>query len=192
MIIGLTGFSGSGKTTVSQVFAEQGFFVVDCDRIVHEEVYQKPKVLDAIAAAFGQECIEEGKLNRTVLRSKTMGNPQETMRLNQTVLPLIAEHIQSILEQNTHRPILLDAPTLFESGLQAQCHKILCVITSPDVAVKRIMERDHLSEEDAKKRLSSQHPASFYTERSDFTILNDGDLDHLRAQTKKIIEVLHE
>lgn len=191
MIIGLTGFSGSGKTTVSQIFAEQGYFVVDCDRIVHEEVYRKPKVLDAIAAAFGQECVEDGKLNRAVLRSKTMGNSQETMRLNQTVLPLIAEHIQAILEQNAHRRILLDAPTLFESGLQEQCHKILCVITSPQVALKRIMERDHLSEEDAKKRLASQHPASYYTERSDFTIINDGEIDNLRDQAKKILEVLH-
>lgn len=191
MIIGLTGFSGCGKTTVSQIFADAGYYVIDCDQIVHKEVYQKKKVLDAIAEAFGQDCIEDGKLNRAVLRGKTMGNPKETLRLNQTVLPLIVEHIECILEENRHRNILLDAPTLFESGLQERCHKIICVVAPAEVAIRRIMARDHLSEDEAKKRLSSQKSASYYTEKCDFSILNDKDLDHLKAQGKKILEVIH-
>lgn len=191
MIIGLTGFSGSGKTTVSEIFAKHGYFILDCDKIVHDEVYKKPTVLSAIAKAFGDECIRDGALDRAVLRRKTMGNSAATDLLNRTVLPLIAEHIIYILKENYHRNILLDAPTLFESGLQDQCKKIICVVTSPEIARKRIMERDGLSAQDAQRRLSSQHPASYYTERSDFTIINDSDLAHLRDQAEKIIEALH-
>ena len=190
-IIGLTGFSGSGKTTLSSIFAEHGYLTLDCDKIVHEEVYKKPQVLQAIAKAFGEDCIKDGALDRAALRKKTMGNPKETARLNQTVLPLIALHIEELLEKNKERKILLDAPTLFESGLQGRCDRIISVVAPKEAAIARIMDRDGLSHKDAKRRLMSQKDAEYYRERSDFTIFNDGTEQDLRQEALKILEVLH-
>ena len=190
-IIGLTGFSGSGKTTLSALFAKAGYLALDCDKIVHEEVYKDPFVLKKIAEAFGEECIKGGALDRAILRQKTMGNPQETRRLNQTVLPLIAAHIEKILEENKDRHILLDAPTLFESGLDARCDQIISVVAPKEAAIRRIMERDHLSLSDAERRLSSQKEAEYYSSRSDFTIINDGLEEEFRQKAKALLEVIH-
>ena len=89
LIIGLTGFSGAGKSTVASIFAEYGFTVLNCDKLVHEQVYRDPQVLKAVAAAFGRDCLQGNALNRAVLRARTLGNPEETARLNQTVMPYI-------------------------------------------------------------------------------------------------------
>ena len=192
MIIGLTGFSGAGKSTVAAVFAEKGFLVLDCDRIVHQEVYRDPAVLAAIAAAFGAECIQNGTIDRTVLREKTMGDPVATQKLNDTVLPFIIAHIRRLIKENVQRPILLDAPLLFESGLDTDCDKTVAVITDPARSLERIVERDHITTEQAERRLASQHSTDYYTERCTYIINNNGGIDDLRHKTEKLIEALYD
>ena len=86
MILGLTGFSGAGKSTVAALLKENGFYHLDCDALVHNEVYRASEVLAAIEEAFpGVVC--EGKLDRPALRSRTMGDPAMLKKLNDTVMP---------------------------------------------------------------------------------------------------------
>ncbi len=192
MILGLTGFSGAGKSTVAAILKENGFYHLDCDRLVHEEVYQDARVLSALADVFGEEVVQDGTLNRPLLRQKTMGNPKALSALNETVMPFILTHIRQKLKEHKNEPIVLDAPLLFESGLDRDCDKILSVITAPTEALHRIMDRDHLTEEEAEKRLSSQHPADYYIQKSDYVLINDGDLSVLTKKTAALLNTIYD
>lgn len=192
MILGLTGFSGAGKSTVAAIFKENGFYHIDCDRLVHEEVYQDPQVLAALAGAFGDDILQERQLNRAALRARTMGNAAALKKLNQTVMPFILAAIQAKMDAHANENIILDAPLLLESGLNQKCDRVLSVIANRKEAAERIMERDHLRPEEAEKRLSSQHPATFYTEKSDYVLCNSEDLDALRQHTLELIQKIHE
>lgn len=191
LLIGLTGFSGSGKSTVAAIFKEQGFSVIDCDQLVHEEVYRDPAVLKALAEVFGADILENGRLNRTVLRSRTLGNAAATIRLNETVMPFILLHIyQKIRETDGH--ILLDAPLLFESGLSKDCDRVVSIVSDRETALQRIMQRDGITRQDAENRLARQHPASFYAKQSDYVLHNDNDLSDLQQQTRALIQKIYD
>ncbi len=192
MILGLTGFSGAGKSTVAAIFQENGFYHIDCDRLVHEEVYQDPQVLTALADAFGAEILQEQRLDRAALRARTMGNAQALKKLNQIVMPFILAAIQAKMDAHSGENIILDAPLLLESGLDQKCDRVLSVIADRKEAAERIMERDHLRPEEAEKRLSSQHPAAFYTEKSDYVLCNSEDFDALHQHTLELIQKIHE
>ncbi len=188
MVLGLTGFSGAGKSTVAQIFKQHGFYHLDCDNIVHERVYRDPMVLNALAEEFGKEIISDGVLNRSVLRNYTMGDPKALQRLNDLVMPHILSAIQADLTEHRGSHIILDAPLLFESGLNQKCDCVLSVIANPKAATERIILRDHLRPSEASKRLSSQHPAEFYTNKSDYILQNDGDLTTLQQDTLNLIQ----
>ncbi len=191
MIIGLTGFSGAGKSTVAEIFAERGFAVLDCDRIVHTQVYYDPAVLTAIADAFGPDCIQNNTVDRAKLREKTMGNPANTQRLNNTVLPFIVTHIRKLIQETQPQPILLDAPLLFESGLDRDCDQTIAVIADPARSQERIIHRDHLTQEQAEQRLASQHDSHYYTQKCTHILMNNGGIDDLRRHTESLIETIY-
>jgi len=192
MILGLTGFSGAGKSTVAAILKENGFYHLDCDAMVHNEVYTDPKVLRAISEVFNDVLCADGQLDRIALRHLVMGNPSALDNLNRTVRPFILSYIDKHLTKHLTDNVILDAPLLFESGLEKKCDKVLSVISDTDIALKRIMYRDSLSEEDAKKRLHSQHPALFYTQRSDYVIQNNYDLEDLKQQTLEILSRINQ
>ena len=190
MILGLTGFSGAGKSTVAQIFKEQGFYHLDCDSIVHERVYRNPTVLNALANEFGDEIIDHGALNRAVLRKYTMGNPEALDHLNRLVMPFILSAINTDLAAHKDQHIILDAPLLFESKLDQKCDCVLSVVADPKAAAQRIIRRDHLQPTDAEKRLSSQHPSEYYIEKSDYILQNNGDLNTLYQETIRLIKTI--
>ena len=188
MVLGLTGFSGAGKSTVAALLIRQGFYHIDCDQVVHNEVYQDPKVLDAIAAAFGAETVQEGVLDRRLLRNRTMGNPAAISRLNQVVMPSVMAAIERHLNTHQGEKVILDAPLLFEYGLEKRCDYTLSVIAEETLALERIVQRDSISEEDAKKRLSSQKTAAYYIDKSDYVITNNKDSAALEMQVQELLK----
>ena len=193
MIIGLTGFSGAGKSTVAAIFKANGFYHLDCDKLVHERVYCDPAVIAAVSEVFGLNVVKDGVLNRIALRRCTMGDPEAIKKLNEAMRPHILKHIHNDLLAHRNLPIILDAPLLFESGLDRECEKVLSVIADRKVAMQRIIERDGLSAEDAEKRLSSQKNADFYIERSDYVLYNNGkDVATLEEQTLALIKKIYD
>ncbi len=192
MILGLTGFSGSGKSTVASLLKEHGFHHIDCDRLVHEEVYHSKTVLDALAAAFGDAVIHDGVLDRKALRERTFGNPAAVSCLNQVVMPHILSTIEKHLNNHSDKNVVLDAPLLFEYHLEEKCDRTLSVLADEKIAINRIIQRDQINEEAAKKRLSNQHPAAFYIDKSDFVIMNNGNLKALEQQVAQFIKELYE
>ncbi len=173
-ILGLTGQTGAGKSDAASKADELGFYVIDCDKVAHR-VLETDKVKSALTLAFGKDIIENGNLNRKKLAAAAFENKAKTELLNKTVLPFIVTQINALIDSSGKEYILLDAPTLFESGADSLCNKTVGVIADKDVRFKRIIKRDNLTELQATSRINAGKPDEFYFDNCDFVITNNGD-----------------
>lgn len=193
-VIGLTGSSGSGKSTVSALLREYGFFIIDCDRAAREALRPDTDCLKKIFACFGPAVRNaDGSLNRKALAGIVFAAPEKLRQLDAIMYPQITADIRDILaacEKRGEAFAVLDAPTLFESGADALCDCVVSVLSEDTLRIKRIMERDRLTAEEAQKRLSSQQSNAFYEGKSDFVVLNSGSPEELNAEVTALVQKL--
>ena len=192
-VVGLTGQTGAGKTTVSEAFRKNGYAVINAD-LVSREVTADPYVTKRLGELFGADVLrEDGTLDRKVLGNKVFSDPNELLKLNTVLHPMIVKRIEEMIEtlaQSGQKRILLDAPTLFESGANRLCDKTLAVLADEELRKKRIMERDGLTEAEALRRIKAQHPASYYRTKSSFTLRNNGTAEQLEKDAQPLIDRL--
>ena len=164
-IIGLTGPTGSGKSTIATLAKSKGFGVIDCDKEARLATEKGSKGLDALVKVFGNDILLlDGSLDRKKLAEKAFRTKETTEILNKTLLPIILEIIKQRITEFEHLgydKILLDAPTLYESGADVLCDEVIAVLCDEKVRKKRIIIRDSLTEEQANVRLSASKPDSF-------------------------------
>lgn len=193
LIVGLTGQTGAGKSTVTEAFERSGFVVFDCDAITRE-LQQKPDVLAKLAAAFGEQILlEDSTLNRKMLAAIAFSEPKQTEKLNNVMIPLIKAELDTRIAQaqsQGKRYILLDAPTLFESGVDKMCDRKVSVLAAEGVRLQRILSRDGITEEQARLRMSAQQKDAYYTVRSDFVLRNNGTKEELLKQGEELAKSL--
>ncbi len=189
IVVGLTGQTGAGKTTVSKVFENEGFTVINAD-LVSREVISTPEILEKLTFTFGEEILnDDGTLNRRMLAAKTFGDKEQLEKLNEIMYPPILEKIENQIEElenNGITKVLLDAPTLFESGAQKFCNCKVSVIANEALRKERIIKRDNLTIQEAESRMASQQTDRFYILRSDYIIRNNGTSAELENQGKMI------
>ena len=193
-IAGLTGMSGAGKTTACDVFARNGFDIVNCDEVARTVVERGKPALSAVSCHFGKDILlDDGSLDRGKLGGIVFSDAEKLKILNGIIYPFITFEIICRIMHCTaegRRLVLLDAPTLFESGADALCDSVICVTAEKEDCVRRIMARDGITRGQAERRLGSQHDASFYIDRSQYSAVNCGTLagfgDALRAIAVKI------
>lgn len=183
-IIGLTGPTGAGKSTVRECAEELGFFTVDCDAVARV-VAEETEVISALCDIFGQDICENGAINRKKLASRAFSSEENTALLNETILPFIRDRIEKLIEGKPC--VLLDAPTLFESGVDKQCSVTVAVIADEKLRKNRIISRDNLSVSDANTRLSAAKSDAFFKERCDYIIENNGSIPDLKLKAKQIL-----
>jgi len=190
-LIGLTGPTGSGKSSVSQIFADSGFGYVDADKIAHKALLDK-ECIDKLLNAFSSDILNsDNSINRKALAKIAFQTKENTKLLNSITHPVILRLCLAKFEELSSKgyaDILLDAPTLFEAGMENMCDLIISVISPKNLRFQRILKRDNLTEDQANSRINAQHDDSFYTDRSDYVILNDCDLSTLSTRTKEIIK----
>lgn len=193
-VIGLTGSSGSGKSTVSALLESQGFYIIDCDRIAREVLRPDTACLSEIYHVFGDALRNrDGSLNRAALAELVFHDKEKLGQLNAIMYPPIKEDIRKLLrqlEQNGTDFVILDAPTLFESGADQMCDVTVSVLSDDPIRIARIMQRDGIDPELAKSRLASQQSNQFYRERSDYTIDNSGSLEELERHVIRLARML--
>ena len=189
-IIGLTGMSGAGKSTVCRVFAENGFHVIDCDLCAREVVQPGRPALDELRDRLEASLIlPDGNLDRRKTSELIFHDEEKRALFNQIIYPYITYNIsEKIKRENGY--ILLDAPTLFEARLELLCDSIVSVTADGENCVKRIMLRDDIPEELARARLASQHDAEFYRSRSTICIENNGTPGELREAAEMAVKKL--
>ena len=189
MIIGLTGQTGAGKSTVCEFLKEKGISVIDCDKVAREVTEKGSPLLLVLSQNFGGDILfEDGSLNRRKLAEKAFSSEENTQLLNSLTHPEITRKIEQKIKECQTEHVILDAPTLIESGAYKMCQKIISVVACENLRKQRIIERDNLTVSEAETRIKAQKEDSFYAEHSDFVISNDGDRDSLLENIKKALK----
>ena len=192
-VIGLCGGSGSGKGTVAQIFNELGIPVIDADLLYHELTNEMSDCLVELVAYFGSSILVEGKLNRRVLADRVFraGGEVDLANLNKISHKYVKKKIIELIEfyNDLNKPgVIIDAPLLFESGLNKVCDIIISVISDIDTRIARIMYRDCIDHDRALQRINSQKSDEWLSKNSDIVIENNSTISSLEEQIKKIVE----
>ncbi len=178
-IIGVTGPSGSGKSLFSEIAAERGVFCINCDKSARKAAYKGSALLKSLVEAFGEQILsQDGELDRAALAQIAFSSRKNTDLLNRTSLPHIVKFVRAEIDSAEEaQVVLLDAPTLFESGLDEICNTTVAILADYNLRNERIITRDNLTEERAELRLKAGKPEEFYTERANMVIYNNSDYD---------------
>ena len=186
MILGITGGTGCGKTTLLKEIQKLDGLVLDCDAIYHELLKTDKEMLAAINARF-PGVVEDHCLNRKKLGSIVFADPQALLDLNAITHAAVK---QEVLHQLKKAPALaaIDAIGLFEGGLAELCDATVAVTAPAESRVQRLMARDGISEDYARSRIRAQHDDSWFREKCDYLLENDGELD---AFATKCVAFLH-
>ena len=185
LIVGLTGPTGSGKSKAAAVAFQLGFRVIDCDFLARVAVEKGSKGLEAVKKAFGNDIINpDGTLNRRELARKAFSTKENTELLNKTLLPHIVKLVE---EQAVGDKVLLDAPTLFESGINSMCSTTVAVLAKVETRLRRIMARDGISEEDAILRITAGKKDDYYTNHAQHIVYNNGDGEEFTQTFKNLL-----
>ena len=186
LVVGLTGQTGAGKTTVSDYLKENGVTIIDADHIAREVVESGSACIADIALEFGCEYINmDGTLNRKKMAKTVFTDKAKLKKLNTLIFPYIIDSIRTRtaqLRREQQGIIVLDAPTLFESGADRECDYVVSITAPRQLRRERIIRRDRLTEE--------EHDEEYYKSRSWQVLENDGSVDELKNQTSMLLSRL--
>lgn len=197
-IIGLTGGIASGKSTASQILKDQGFQVIDADKIAREIVEINKPAYRKIIKAFGEDILKENKeINRKKLGQLVFSNPKLLKKLNKITHPFILREIKKQIDKKCERNklIFVDIPLLFEIEKKIKKHNIIfdeiwLIYVDEYTQIKRLMKRNNFSKEEAKERIKSQLPMEIKKEKSTKIIDNRGHIETLRKNIKQLLKNL--
>ena len=188
MIIGITGGTGCGKTTLLNLIARQGGLVLDCDAIYHQLLQTDKNLLAAIEARF-PGTVEGGMLRRKKLGAIVFTDPQALLDLNRITHAAVKAEVLRRL-QAAPGLAAIDAIGLFEGGLAGLCQVTVAVTAPEESRVRRLMARDGISEDYARARIRAQHPESWFRERCSHVLENDGSQEEFRAKCIAFLNTL--
>ena len=194
-IIGLTGPSGAGKTSLCAIADGFGIKSIDTDAVYHSLLVPPSSCLDELVGEFGKEILlDDGRLDRASLAEIVFDkNDEEKLklkRLGEITHKYVLDETRKIIRAATgrgERAIIVDAPALYESGFDSECDFVICLLADRELRLHRIADRDHISEARADMRISGQKGDSFYVSRADYTLENDGSIDGMRSALQKIL-----
>lgn len=191
MIIGIAGSSGSGKSTVCSILQKKyNAKIIDADKIAKQLSQNNKEYLADIVNQFGEEIIlEDGMLNRPKLAGIIYNNEEKRELLNKCTFKYIKAEIQK--EISKYKDIIvIDAPLLFEAGLEKNCDRTIAVISdNKELQIKRIMQRDNIERKIAIDRLNAQKQNEFYIKNCDYVIKNNGNIEDLNNQIDTIFNI---
>lgn len=189
IITGLTGMSGAGKSTVSRTFEAAGFNVIDCD-VIARRTAENRAFLSELRERFPDSPIKaDGTLDRALTAKEIFTDGAKRRLYNGIIFPYIVYGIISEIKSKSGA-VVLDAPTLFDSGLDMICAKTVGVIARSELCAERITKRDGITRDMALKRLSAQRGGEFFRERCDYIIENNGELSDITESAVKIADKL--
>ncbi|UPM55130.1 dephospho-CoA kinase [Gottfriedia acidiceleris] len=190
-IFGLTGSIASGKSTVSNFLKELNVPIVDADVIAKEVVEIGQPAYKKIVEAFGSEILlDSGEINRPFLGSIIFNNEEKRLQLNEIVHPEVRREMKEQADRYIKQGeplVILDIPLLYEGNSIELVEKVIVVTVSEENQLKRLMNRNGLSKEDALLRIASQIPVKEKAARADYVINNNGDFEDTKRQVKDLL-----
>lgn len=191
-VIGLTGQTGVGKSTVRKLLKAKGAAVIDADFVAHEVADNNLSCLTDIVEHFSCMVLDEkGKLNRRALGRIVFSDRKKLALLNKIMFPYIVSAIKgqvTAYEQAGAQIIVIDGATLIESGCAKMCSVLVSVTADEETRLTRIIHRDGISKRDAVRRVSAQNPEEFYIKASDYVIKNNGTPGDLERAAEKVLD----
>lgn len=189
-LLGVTGSIGSGKSTVSKRLAELGAMVSHSDDLARYLLENNEDILAQLSARFGSDILDEaGQLRRSVLAARAFATREHQLYLNQLIHPRVWEATQIRIESAREQGIALfvmDAPLLFEAGVEVYLDSVLVVTASLDLRKLRIFQRSQIDSEDFDRRESLQMAIEKKVELADHIIENNGTLQELEQQVDEL------
>jgi dephospho-CoA kinase len=188
--VGLTGGIGSGKSEVARIFAELGAYVIDTDELAREAVAPNSDGLLAIAHEW-PNVVRGNALDRQALAEIVFRDPAARKRLNEIIHPFVrrlATERQALAKPE--QLVVHVVPLLFETGYADLVEKSVAVVAPEEERIARVIARDATDEAHIRARMQTQIDPQEARARADFVIDNNGDLEHLRAQTKAVYDAL--
>ena len=191
--VGLTGGIGSGKSTITTIFREAGFPIIDADIVAREVLDIYPEILTWVRKEFGDGFFDwQGKFLRRQFGNYIFKYQKERKKYEDKILPYIKKEIFKKFEaySNTNEIVILDAPTLIENNLQEQMDYVILVWVDRKTQIERLVKRDNLMQKDIISRINAQMPLEDKKAYADFIIDNSTTMDSTILQVKDIIEIL--
>ena len=175
-VVGVTGQTGAGKSLAVCLMAQADWLTLDADAIARRVVQPNTPCLAALVERFSSDILyDDGSLNRQKLADVAFATPEDTAALNAIVHPAVIEVITNALKKTDLPVVLIDAPLLFQAGLDSLCD-VTVAITAPEAErIRRICERDGISKEQATARINAQPSEDYYRKRATLVLKNDGD-----------------
>lgn len=175
-VIGITGSSGSGKTTISKIIAkDRNIKIIDADKVAKDLTMENTEYLQRIIKIFGEDIAPENELDRQKLAKIIYNDNEAREKLNELTFKYVVGEIKTELnkaKQEQFDAIILDVPLLFESNLNKECDVIIGVIAPKKEKIERICYRDKITKEDAIKRLKTQKNDEYLKQNCNFIIEN--------------------
>ena len=193
IVIGLTGQSGAGKTTVCRQFSDSGFAVINADKVARKVMEKGSPCLEETCEVFGNVKDADGNLDRKKIASIVFTDREKKKIYEGIIFPYITEEIVREIkgfDESGEEYVVLDAPTLFESGTDKLCTVIVSVICDRETRLERILARDGITRQQAEARLNSQYDDKFYTEKSDYVIVNDSTEEEFLEKAVAVIKMI--
>ncbi|UWG95677.1 dephospho-CoA kinase [Dehalobacter sp. DCM] len=188
--IGLTGGIGSGKTSVSKWFAQKGIPVFDADQVVHQLYADKDgKLVTEIGKLFGADCIADGRIDRYALGQVVFNNPDARAELEALVHPRVMDEMLKQCQEAElagNKMMIIEIPLLLEKGFDKRIDEVWVVYVPSEIQIKRLMQRNNMTREEAVLRINSQMPLAQKKEMAHIVIDNSGSW----AETEKQLDDL--
>lgn len=181
--IGLTGQTGAGKGYICEYLSTLGFKIIDADFYSRKLTERNSHIFPILQAEFGQDIVKDGVLDRSLLAERAFSDREKTDRLNAIMHPEIAR----LCRADADGLCVLDAPQLFEAGLQDECYRLVYVSAPESVRLERIKDRDGITEKQALSRIKAQHGEEYYLSKCDYSVINDG-INDIKEQINRILE----
>lgn len=189
LIIGLTGQTGAGKSTVSEILEKYGCYHIDADKVAHDILENNKAVREKLKEHFGEDIIDkDGKIDRKILAARAFADKDSTLALNAITHPAVNNKIQNIiLKQKEYgtKAVIIDAIALFESGEAKICDYTVAVTAPREIRLERIIARDKISVPRANERINAQKDESFFTLNADY-IINNCEPYNIYDETEKL------
>jgi len=195
IIAGLTGGIATGKSTVSSFLGEAGAVIIDADAIARDVVIKDLPAWHEIVKTFGKDVLlPDGEIDRARLGGIIFGDSSKKEILNGIVHPhvirKVAEQIDKIQNEIPGSIVILDVPLLIEAGMNTGLEEVILVYTPEDIQIKRLVERDKISDEEALLKIRSQMPIEKKKEFATIIINNSGTIEETKRRALEVLNRL--
>lgn len=186
LIFGVTGPSGSGKSVLTQVFAGYHALILDADAIYHRLLSENTDLRNALTDAYSTDILTDGRIDRKKLGKIVFSSPSLLEKLNNITHPFVISAIKQQIAKSSAPLAVIDAPLLFESGLDSLCDITISVLSPRESRIERIMQRDQITRQAAAMRIDAQKNDEYYLARSHTFLYNKGTLEAFVADAHEL------